>query len=270
MARLDLVKRALAKHRRSPLGRRVGRWLGELQRGYENVDYSIYSNGEARVLRALSGILPAQVLFDVGAHVGEWTRAAAEAFPRSQIHSFEPLPETFERLEKASRSHANVRLNRLALADHAGALEMRYPPGATELASCIAGFTEKFQHLETRPGTIEATTGDHYCREHGIDRVDFLKLDVEGYEHKVLRGFETFLREGRVKVIQFEYGYVNIETRFLLKDFYELLEPLGMRIGKIFPTYVDFRGYRHAHEDFLGPNFLAVHRSLDAVIAALA
>ena len=62
---------------------------------------------------------------------------------------------------------------------------------------------------------------------------------------------------------------MNIASRFLLTDFHDLLGPRGFRIGKIYPTYVDFGPYRYRDEDFLGPNHLAVQESDAALIAAL-
>ena len=111
--------------------------------------------------------------------------------------------------------------------------------------------------------------GDIFCAEKGIDNIDFLKIDVEGYEHKVLKGFEGILKRGGIKVIQFEYGYVNIDTHFLLKDFYDYLQSFGMKLGKIYPSYVDFREYEYKDEDFYGPNYLAVHQSCKSIIDLL-
>jgi hypothetical protein len=99
--------------------------------------------------------------------------------------------------------------------------------------------------------------------------VDYLKIDVEGHEPDVLAGCEKLLREGRIRAIQFEYGRVNIETRFLLLDFYDLLCGYDMVIGKIYPFSVDFREYAYVHEDFLGPNYLAVHKSQQSLLQAL-
>jgi len=42
-----------------------------------------------------------------------------------------------------------------------------------------------------------------------------------------------------------------------------------MKLGKIYPNYVDFREYRFQDEDFLGPNYLAVHSSLESLIESL-
>jgi hypothetical protein len=69
--------------------------------------------------------------------------------------------------------------------------------------------------------------------------------------------------------VQFEYGYVNVLTKHLLRDFHQLLEAAGLVVGKIYPNHVDFRTYRLPDEDFLGPNYLAVRRSQERLIAAL-
>jgi hypothetical protein len=114
------------------------------------------------------------------------------------------------------------------------------------------------------------TTGDEYCAGRGIAHIDFLKLDVEGLELPALRGFEGMLADGRIDVIQFEYGFINLLPKFLLKDLHEFLNARGYAAGKVFPNYVDFREYRLTDEDFMGPNYLAVRRDRSDLIALLA
>jgi len=110
--------------------------------------------------------------------------------------------------------------------------------------------------------------GDEFLAREGIREADFLKLDVEGAEHLALQGLEEVLRGRRVRFVQFEYGRVNILTRFLLKDFHELFGGYGYVVGKIFPDHVDIRGYELGDEDFLGPNYLAC-RAGDPAVARL-
>jgi Methyltransferase FkbM domain len=99
--------------------------------------------------------------------------------------------------------------------------------------------------------------GDDFLTREGIRQVDFLKLDVEGAEHLALQGLEAALRQQRIRLVQFEYGRVNVLTHFLLRDFYQLFSQYGYAVGKIYPDYVDFRDYDLIDEDFLGPNYLA-------------
>jgi hypothetical protein len=108
--------------------------------------------------------------------------------------------------------------------------------------------------------TIECdvTTGDDFLSERGIATVDLLKLDLEGGEHLALRGFDRAFRAGgKIRLVQFEYGQVNIITKFLLRDYYEFFRERGYVVGKLYPDFVDFREYRYRDEDFLGPNYVA-------------
>ena len=59
-------------------------------------------------------------------------------------------------------------------------------------------------------------------------------------------------------------------TRFLLADIYEMLEPLGFDIGKLYPNYVDFSPYSPMLENFLGPNYIAVHQQHSGLRSRLA
>ena len=85
-------------------------------------------------------------------------------------------------------------------------------------------------------------------------------MDVEGLEGAVLRGFTRTLDQRRIEVVQFEYGRASILTKILLRDLYEILSSRGYEVGKIYPDHVEFREYAFAHEDFLGPNYLAVRK----------
>jgi FkbM family methyltransferase len=270
MAGTNRVQRLLARHRRNPGVARAGSVIGALHRGFRNLDYDPHTNGEARALRTVARTAELAVLFDVGANTGLWTRLAAETCPSARIHAFEIVPDTYRALADACAGLANVTLNDFGLGERDGEIPVYFSPEHRGVATCLPGFSEEFHGYRPQTATARIRAGDAYCREQAIPRIDYLKLDVEGYEPDVLRGCRELLAAARVPVIQFEYGYVNIRSRFLLKDYHELLVPLGMRIGKIYPTYVDFREYRYQDEDFLGPNYLAVHASQAEVIRALA
>ncbi len=105
---------------------------------------------------------------------------------------------------------------------------------------------------------MQVMTGDSYMKKYGIEHIDFLKVDVEGAESRVLKGFKSALLNKKIDIIQFEYNEYAIVSRFLLIDFYNLLVPHGYKIGKIYTDYVDIRDYDLSHERFVAPNYLAV------------
>ncbi len=268
-ARAYRVGRALARHRRGALAPRLDHALVRLHQGYENLDYDFASNGERRVLERLAEAGGVSVIFDVGANVGDWTRLVRELFPRATVHCFEIVPKTYKQLAAALADDANVHVHGVGLSDQAGETYVNCVPGGSGVATVVDGITEEFFGVQTERVSVRVAVGDEICAERGVRGIDVLKLDVEGAEYEVLCGFEKMLAAGAIKVVQFEYGYVNIVTKRLLRDFHELLEGAGMAVGKIYPNYVEFRAYKLQHEDFLGPNFLAVHRSQERMIAAL-
>ena len=93
--------------------------------------------------------------------------------------------------------------------------------------------------------------------------------ELEGAEYDALEGFKRTLEKGNIKLIQFEYGYINITTKWLLNDFYHLLNSHVYVIGKVFPKTVEFRDYAFKYEDFLGPNFVVVKKSDTELIQLL-
>jgi len=122
--------------------------------------------------------------------------------------------------------------------------------------------SDRHRHTEIKVMRLPASfqSGDDYVRQAGIDRIDFLKIDVEGSEYKVLKGFANALERDSIQCIQFEYGAFSVDTRFLLRDYYNLLESRYW-IGKIYPSYVEFREYDWRMENFRFANYCCVRRS---------
>jgi FkbM family methyltransferase len=113
------------------------------------------------------------------------------------VHSFEANPFTAELLSLTAEANRwrNVTINHTALGDSDATLRVR----AMDIASDIK--REEFNLggwslREAAKGewTVPVTTLDHYVAEHGIEKVHMLKVDVEGFEHKVLRGADEVLR----------------------------------------------------------------------------
>jgi FkbM family methyltransferase len=238
------------------LCRQYLKWFG-------NGSYKPSRNGERWLLETL-GREPIRTVLDVGANVGTWSLMAAELLPDASIYALEVVPDTAAALQARVGEHNRIKCLSLGLAAHTGTLSLNYHPKA----STHATFTDYPHRWEAEEIECPVMRGDEFLRGEGIDKVDFLKLDVEGAEHLVLQGMENHLRQGRVRLVQFEYGRANILTHFLLRDFYEFFRTYGYVVGKIYPDHVDFREYSLNDEDFLGPNYLAC-RADDPVVLSL-
>ena len=240
---------------------------------WKNRNYDIRQNGEAALIERLAPFGLREV-FDVGANVGEWAETACRALPTARVHAFEIAPATATVLAaRLAPLRERVVVNPLGLGDSEGTVTIFSDP-ADSTATSTVPLALSFNPGMTRPKEPERasgriTTGDAYLAQHGIASVDLLKIDVEGAEKAVLEGFSNALVEGRVRMIQFEYGWMNAHTGATLKWFYGRLGPLGFRIGKLYPEGVAFKDYEYSDEDFLGPNYVACLASWKEVIEAV-
>ncbi len=108
---------------------------------------------------------------------------------------------------------------------------------------------------------VEVRTLDDFCAEQGVERIDFLKLDVEGHELAVLRGAQRMLGAGAVSMIQFEFGPANIYSRTFFYDFWTLLSS-AYDIHRVVPKgLAHIAYYGEQREIFLTTNYLAVRRA---------
>jgi FkbM family methyltransferase len=262
----ESVKRYLARHRTAVPVKKALSVCESLLDGYHNQNYDLKTNGEYWVLSTLARF-PLACCIDAGANIGEWTAAVKRCCPHATVHSFEIHPQTFSALSGAMDGVAGVHLVNSGLSDRSEEIQLHCFGNLSGLTSAIA--YPHPEELRRQTVTGHAVSGDSYVSRKSIGHVDFLKIDVEGMEDKVLRGFEETIRRGAIDVIQFEYGLVNILTHFLLHDFHEYFEARGYAVGKIYPCGVEFRPYSVLDEDLRGSNYLACRKAKPEYIRRL-
>ena len=103
---------------------------------------------------------------------------------------------------------------------------------------------------------VTVDTLDQFCEQANITYIHLLKLDVEGYEYKVLQGARHMLAEGRISYIQFEFGRTNIAARTYLRDFFDLLGT-RYRFYRIVKDGLYPITYNEKREIFWTTNFVA-------------
>ena len=217
----------------------------------QNNQYNFDLNGEAWLIKKAQELSLNNTIFDVGANIGDWSIAASKI--STNIHAFEICPPTYAKLNSALATSEKVKINNFGLSNKKGTLEVFYCPEQDELSSTVAVVcSDNIKSIDA-----EVYRGDEYCLDYKIERIDFLKIDVEGGEPSVLEGFADMLNPDQIPLIQFEYGMVNIESKFLLNDFYKLLTNAGYKVGKLYPDHVKFKDYEYQDENFLGPNYVA-------------
>jgi len=254
----NAVGSTIARHRRSPLVMAMHNVTSFFESAWRNEGSEFAVNGEQSVLEKLE---PAnfQLAIDVGANLGHWFRSAVELWPNCRVHAFEVAPSTFKSMELETRlmpGRERVELHNLGLSDASGTQTMYYFPDHPQLTCDLP----RHDSYKAVPFDANLTTLDAFCREKKIDAIDFLKIDVEGAEFRVLQGASELMNAQRIACIQFEYGAFSIQTRFLLQDYYAALSDRYV-IGKIFPNYIAFGDYDWRAEDFRFSNYLCVAKS---------
>ncbi len=263
---MNPLKRYFKRNSHSIIFKNLAGFGRALNRFYENRNHDLESNGELTVLKKIKSLNPS-VVFDGGANVGKYSLLINKFLPNCKVYAFEPVEDTFEIMKKNVSEYDNITPVNYGLFSSKCTKEINLFSSNTHSSLYdIKGISYEAENKVE----IKLITGDSYIQDNNIPAVDFLKIDVEGAEYEVIKGFEQSLQKGIIKAIQFEYGYINITTKKLLVDFYTLLEDLGYVVGKIFPKQVEFRKYNYLHEDFIGPNFIAVHKSEKDLIKMLA
>jgi len=122
---------------------------------------------------------------DIGAHVGIWTRRLANDF--DEVIAFEPMPKHIECHKKNCEGLLNVKLNQIGLSDEAGQKVMTTKDNNSGMSTLMSPLWQSPK--TTVP--IETRTLDSY----NFPKIDFIKIDVEGWEEQVLLGgMETILK----------------------------------------------------------------------------
>ena len=169
------------------------------------------------------------IIFDCGANVGSYAKMILEISGvlenKVSMYLFEPSRKCFKTLKDELGNKSNLYLNQLGVADKNTTAELFYPWQGAGGAS----LSDKVSEIQGTGGfpmqseKVRLVSIDSFCEEHQIKVIDFLKLDVEGYELPALEGASQMLNNGRIPFIQVEIGKPSLATKYLLYDIWNLL-----------------------------------------------
>jgi FkbM family methyltransferase len=151
----------------------------------------VYEPVEAYVFTRLLRL--GSVVIDAGANVGQYTLLAASVVgPSGEVHSFEPVPRSFDRLQRNVEANrvANARLNRVALWSEATELHFGLATEEVNDGSYSVGSAD---HSLVPVASAPALRMDDYARGNGIRQVDLIKMDIEGAEAAALQGMKDVI-----------------------------------------------------------------------------
>ena len=178
--------------------------------------------------------LGVDVLFDVGANVGDYAVDLRKWGYRGAIVSFEPQATPFNELEGAARKDPDWMVRPMALGETAGEAEINVSPGSVH--SSFLSMAPRY--LETAPGaayvgtetvpmeTLDSVSAEFLSPSSGVG----IKLDVQGYEMNVLRGGPELLR--RAVFIEAELLFAELyDGQTEAKELIDLFYDAGLRLA---------------------------------------
>jgi len=171
------------------------------------------TNGEYKFFMDIKDNI--SVIFDVGC------RSDSEFINFSgEVHYFDPVNEFIEKLKKEKNLNKNSYFNNFGLGEEDKQIYYypKYESFYDRINSCrISDDLNKI--------LLNIKKGKDYVINNNIKNIDFLKIDTEGYELNVLKGFEDSLEN--VKIIQFEYGGTFLDNKIKLVDVINYLKEKG-------------------------------------------
>ncbi|MCR4322476.1 MAG: FkbM family methyltransferase [Candidatus Azambacteria bacterium] len=197
-------------------------------------NHSRETNGGWRFLRDYIEQKKPRVIFDVGAHIGEYALRINKQDPSVRVYCFEPVARTFDMLNKNIIGIENIIPVKFALSSAKG-LSTIYTNSKIEAINTLQKVSDSSTFVYDGSEEVEVSTVDYYCKENNIKHIDMLKIDTEGHDLEVIRGAKEMIASSKVDVIQFEFGLLNTYSHTYIYDFYQFLKPFGYELYKIKP-----------------------------------
>jgi FkbM family methyltransferase len=197
---------------------------------------------------------------DIGGNKGLYTEALLNRFPTAKIYTFEPAAANLLVLKDRFSGDARVEVIAKGVARDDAMLKLYSDTPGSGLASLtkrqLDHFKISFEHEEI----IEVINFERFWVDTLNNApIDICKLDIEGHELDALRGMGAALDV--TKVVQFEFGGCNIDTRTFFQDFWYFFAERNFSIYRITPYGpVRVKKYSEKDEFFSTTNFIAVNK----------
>ncbi len=191
------------------------------------------------IARNLPDDQPGLVMVDGGAHDGQMAKRFVDRFPGLQVHAFEPNADLFPRLQQNLAAIPGSQYQ-LALSSESQTLKM-FINDSPMTSSVLPrnDNSERYFDAVTRIKEVrelQATSLDDWFDRSGLDRVDIIKLDLQGFELEALKGAKRLLERG-VACIYLEVNYVPFyEGSATFGEIDVYLRSLGYKLFNLYNT----------------------------------
>ena len=227
-------------------------WGGEIQ-----------NSGEKELIKLVIGQLKSPVIFDIGAHLGEYSRECLLANPNSCLHMFEPSKAHFDVLKKKLETSCSAGCQcffvNAGISAKPGTKILFKDDQVTGSASLFRRDLSHLQQTMTIEEECEFLTLHDYIDEHNISHIDLLKIDVEGEEYNIIYNSRALFLHKRISACQFEFGHTNIDSRVNFRDFFRFFNEVDYSLNILLPTgnLYPITKYDERYENYYIANYVA-------------
>jgi FkbM family methyltransferase len=167
---------------------------------------------EEELWKWLSTTYKIGTIFDIGAK----ETTIPDIFPYAKSYLFEPMPTFYQHLINMYDGRGNVFVCPYGIGDTNESLS--YYPNTES-------FIQRRVHVQSRdPIELPMKSFTDAWNDLGVDHVDFLKIDTEGYEYAILKNAQPYIREKKIDFIQFEMGGTIFDVDHNLFDIFALFD----------------------------------------------
>ena len=187
---------------------------------------------------------PIRTVIDVGANTGQFAQMISQFFPKATLHCFEPLPGPFSQLEEWSRSqHGRVMAYNLAIGESDAEVEMYLHKNHTPSSSLLptTKLIERYYPFtkEQSRVMVRQTTLDSALVQANLTSEILIKLDVQGYENRVIHGGKKIFSEAAACILEVGLdGFYEGQAQF--SELLVMLSDFGYQyIGNLDQVYAE-------------------------------
>ncbi len=192
------------------------------------------------------------VVLDIGANTGVYSLLAGASGRANQIHSFEPMPDIYARLNEniVTNSFENVIAHNVALSEQSGEINFYFIPAIT---IPTGGSAAKENWPGVKKVRVKSVSLDTFFQQTNVDSIDLIKIDTEMTEPSILRGGRNVIAEYKPTII------CEVLDANSANEITALMQPLGYRFFHIRESDLSERGEIEHDPSYQYANYLFVH-----------
>ena len=200
-------------------------------------------------------VKPGMTVLDIGAHVGYYTRLFSRLVGENgKIIAFEPHPRTFEVLHKNTANLKNVTLVQSAVAENEGTAELydylmmsasgslHYDEKLLDIQKANVGDSDIAPRIQNEfpveKFAVRTVPIDMLLNEMNIEKIDFVKMDIEGAEMGALRGMKNLIANSPGINLIMEFNPSALKAFDVIPET-AIAEVLGLGFSKVFVVNED-------------------------------